>query len=74
MDINKSSGLILHPTSLPSSYGIGDLGKESYEFIDLLNQSGLKYGKFFLWESQIILNFHLTLVSHLFWVTHILFL
>ena len=39
MDINKSSGLILHPTSLPSSYGIGDLGKESYEFIDLLNQS-----------------------------------
>ena len=42
MDINKSSGLILHPTSLPSSYGIGDLGKESYEFIDLLNQSDTK--------------------------------
>src|SRR6056300_616807 len=42
MDINKSSGLILHPTSLPSSYGIGDLGKESYEFIDLLNHSETK--------------------------------
>ena len=42
MDINKSSGLILHPTSLPSSYGIGDLGKESYKFIDLLNQSDTK--------------------------------
>ena len=42
MDINKSSGLILHPTSLPSKYGIGDLGKESYEFIDLLSQSGTK--------------------------------
>ena len=39
MDINKSSGLIFHPTSLPSRYGIGDLGKESYEFVDLLSQS-----------------------------------
>ena len=39
MDLNKSSGLILHPTSLPSSYGIGDLGKESYEFICLLYTS-----------------------------------
>ena len=39
MDINKSSGLIFHPTSLPSRYGIGDLGKESYEFVDLLTQS-----------------------------------
>ena len=42
MDINKSSGLILHPTSLPSSYGIGDLGKESYKFVDLLNESDTK--------------------------------
>ena len=39
MDINKSSGY--HPTSLPSRYGIGDLGKESYEFVDLLTQSKL---------------------------------
>ena len=42
MDIEKSSGLILHPTSLPSKYGIGDLGKESYEFVDLLNDSKTK--------------------------------
>ena len=39
MNINKSSGLILHPTSLPSDYGIGDFGKESYRFIDLLSES-----------------------------------
>ena len=39
MDINKTSGLILHPTSLPSDYGIGDLGKESYKFVDLLSES-----------------------------------
>ena len=39
MDIDKTSGLILHPTSLPSDYGIGDLGKESYKFVDLLSES-----------------------------------
>ena len=42
MDIEKSSGLILHPTSLPSKYVIGDLGKESYEFVDILNDSKTK--------------------------------
>ena len=42
MDIEKSSGLILHPTSLPSKYGIGDLGKESYEFVEFLNDSKTK--------------------------------
>ena len=39
MDINKTSGLILHPTSLPSDYGVGDFGKESYRFVDLLSES-----------------------------------
>ena len=42
MDIKKSSGLIFHPTSLPSKYGIGDFGKDSYEFIDLLSSTGTK--------------------------------
>ena len=42
MDIEKTSGLILHPTSLPSKYGIGDLGKESYEFVEFLNDSKTK--------------------------------
>jgi len=42
MDIDKTSGLILHPTSLPSDYGIGDFGKESYRFVDLLNESKTK--------------------------------
>ena len=39
MDINKTSGLILHPTSLPSDYGIGDFGKDSYRFVDILSES-----------------------------------
>lgn len=39
MRFNRKSGVLLHPTSLPSKYGIGDLGKEAYEFIDFLNKS-----------------------------------
>src|SRR3974377_2051218 len=30
----RSSGVLLHPTSLPSSGGIGDLGPAAYEFVD----------------------------------------
>lgn len=37
---NRQAGIIMHPTSLPSSYGIGDLGKSAYEFIDWLAQAG----------------------------------
>jgi 4-alpha-glucanotransferase len=32
----RSSGILLHPTSLPSHGGIGDLGPAAYEFIDFL--------------------------------------
>lgn len=41
----RISGVLLHPTSLPSPYGIGDLGKEAYEFIDFL-----KRAKQHLWQ------------------------
>src|ERR1043166_1521326 len=33
----RSSGILLHPTSLPSAYGIGDLGDEARAFIDFLH-------------------------------------
>lgn len=36
----RVSGILLHPTSLPGPYGIGDLGKEAYHFIDFLKESG----------------------------------
>ena len=36
----RVSGILLHPTSLPSPYGIGDLGKESREFVDFLEKAG----------------------------------
>ncbi len=38
--LNRMSGILMHPTSLPSPYGIGDLGKDAYEFIDFLEMSG----------------------------------
>lgn len=32
----RSSGILLHPTSLPGRFGIGDLGPAAYEFVDWL--------------------------------------
>ena len=40
MSFPRASGILLHPTSLPSRYGIGDLGPEAYRFIDFLHESG----------------------------------
>ncbi len=37
---DRSAGVILHPTSLPGPYGIGDLGREAYRWVDLLADSG----------------------------------
>lgn len=43
MPFPRSSGILLHPTSFPSRYGIGDLGIEAYRFIDFLVRSGQRY-------------------------------
>lgn len=40
MNFNRSAGILLHPTSLPGKFGIGDLGKECLNFIDFLETSG----------------------------------
>lgn len=45
MDFERASGVLLHPTSFPGPYGIGDLGAEAYRFVDFLNQTGQK-----LWQ------------------------
>ncbi|GAB2607247.1 4-alpha-glucanotransferase [Spirosoma areae] len=39
----RSSGILLHITSLPSAHGVGDLGPESYQFADFLEASGQTY-------------------------------
>ena len=36
MTFKRSSGVLLHPTSLPGPYGIGDFGPEAYKFVDFL--------------------------------------
>ena len=40
MSNSRVSGILLHPTSLPSRYGIGDLGTEAYRFVDFLAKTG----------------------------------
>ena len=39
----KEKGILLPIFSLPSKYGIGDFGKEAYEFIDILSENGIEY-------------------------------
>jgi len=45
MPFERASGILLHPTSLPSRGGIGDLGPAAYEFLDFLAA-----GKQRLWQ------------------------
>ena len=45
MKFVRSSGILLHPTSLPGKFGIGDLGEHAYRFVDMLEQYGQK-----LWQ------------------------
>ncbi|NOY99238.1 MAG: 4-alpha-glucanotransferase, partial [Chloroflexi bacterium] len=41
----RRSGVLLHPTSLPGPYGIGDLGPQACRFVDFLSGAGCK-----LWQ------------------------
>ena len=36
----RCSGILVHPTSFPSPYGIGDMGPGAYDFIDFLEETG----------------------------------
>ncbi len=39
----RGSGILLHVTSLPSKFGIGDLGPTAYQFVDFLKTSRNRY-------------------------------
>jgi 4-alpha-glucanotransferase len=43
----RASGILLHPTSLPGRYGIGDLGDAAYRWVDFLAASQQK-----LWQAS----------------------
>ncbi|MCI5182486.1 MAG: hypothetical protein D3921_08215, partial [Candidatus Electrothrix sp. AW1] len=42
----RASGVLLHISSLPSPFGIGDLGQGSFDFLDFLLQIGQQYWQF----------------------------
>jgi 4-alpha-glucanotransferase len=43
--LKRASGVLLHPTSLPGRYGIGELNDHAYAFVDFLVETGQK-----LWQ------------------------
>lgn len=40
MKFRRASGILLHPTSLPGPFGVGDLGPAAYRFADFLEAAG----------------------------------
>jgi 4-alpha-glucanotransferase len=42
---SRAGGILLHPSSLPGPYGIGDLGRQGYRFVDWLASTGCE-----LWQ------------------------
>ena len=45
MTFPRASGVLLHPTSFPGPFGIGDLGPEAYKFVTFLSDSSQR-----LWQ------------------------
>ena len=39
----RSSGVLMHMSSLPSPYGIGTMGKQAKQFVDFLEKAGQTY-------------------------------
>ena len=39
----RSSGILMHITSLPGPYGVGTMGKQAYAFVDFLQKAGQHY-------------------------------
>ena len=40
MQLTRSAGMLLHVTSLPGKFGIGDLGPAAYQFVNFLESAG----------------------------------
>ncbi len=43
MKFPRAAGILLHPTSLPSRFGIGDFGDEAFKFVDFLVEAKQTY-------------------------------
>ena len=46
MKLQRGSGILLHPTSLPGPHGSGDIGRSAHDFLDWLAKSGQRYWQF----------------------------
>jgi 4-alpha-glucanotransferase len=44
--MKRAAGILLHPTSLPSDFGIGDFGHEAFTWITMLRDAGQSYWQF----------------------------
>ncbi len=42
MKLPRAAGILLHPTSLPSPNGVGDVGAAALRFLDVMTASGLR--------------------------------
>jgi 4-alpha-glucanotransferase len=45
MEFERASGVLCHPTSFPGRFGVGDLGKGAWDFVDWLAAAGQR-----LWQ------------------------
>src|SRR5262249_22209359 len=43
VDLPRASGILMHPSSLPGPFGIGDLGPAAYRFVDFLVRTGQRW-------------------------------
>jgi 4-alpha-glucanotransferase len=43
MNYMRASGILLHPTSLPGDFGIGDFGPAAFKWVDFLAETGQTY-------------------------------
>ena len=41
--LTRSSGVLMHITSLPNAFGIGSFGQSAYEFVDFLVETKQTY-------------------------------
>ena len=39
----RTSGILMHITSLPGKYGVGTMGQQAYAFVDFLKKAGQSY-------------------------------
>ena len=42
----RSSGILMHITSLPGKYGVGTMGEQAYKFVDFLKRPVRATGRF----------------------------